>query len=292
MRRGAGDDMLAFDLQNVVGISIDSDGYPQAQHNEDGEQGGPPLPILGPLGFISVPLEPEMDSQSNTEPVAAKSCVALRLTQGSRGYSLPLYDPREIAFIPNLVAGDRIWHGAKGTFVRHMADGTIATATTTAGGPPKEDNGDAAQAVVSMVAPDGHTDFGPWGRQVFDQMSWRMTHAGGARVAFGAISGLPGPMGGSQSFARIEAKIIELNGQAVSIGPGGSPHQPVAWAMPLVTILQNMVTTMEAMVVAMGTITTVSPGAAAASSLAPVIAQLQAQIATALETISSTVALG
>jgi hypothetical protein len=290
-RRGAGDSMVQLDLQNITGTSVDADGYPQAQHNEDGEQGGPALQVVGPLGFISMPLDPVMDNDG-VEPDPAQSAMSLRMTQGSRGFSFPLMDPREIALIPLPLPGERLWHSAFGSFVRHHADGSVSIATTDAGGAPTDSSGNQAQSIALRLTPTGRECFGPFGRENFDAMSWRLTHAGGTRVAFGAVSGLPGPMSGGQSYARIEAGIIELNGQAVSIGPGDSPHQTVAWALPLVTILQQIGTTMEAIVVAMGTITTASPGAAAATSVTPLIVSLQAALAAALETISTTVALG
>jgi hypothetical protein len=290
-RRGAGDGMVQLDLQNIVGTSVDDDGYPQAQHNEDGEQGGPALPILGPLGFISMPLDPVM-SQDGIEPDPAQSASAFRVTQGSRGFSFPLQDPREIALVPKPNPGERLWHSAFGSFIRQHNDGAVSIATTDAGGSPKDGDGNPAQMVANRTTPTSFERFGPWGRELFDAMSWRMNHAGGAKVAFGAIGGLPGPLSSVKCFARFEADMIEINGKIVSIGPGSGPHYPVVWAEPLLVILQAIADTFEEFAVAVGTITSASPGAGAASTMAPIIAALQTQIGSALETIASTVAIG
>ena len=286
--------LFEFDIQNVTGSSIDSDGFLLAQHDEDGEAGGPPMQLIAPLGMLGRPLDPVVD-QSTGQPQSANACMAFRCTQGSNGFSLPLCDPREVALMPALKPGERIFYGAAGQFHRLHEDGSHSLATTDAGGGPTDSSGNSAQTVTLRVTPTSHERWAPWGQEFFDGMGWRVTHVGGAKMSLGYISGLPGPMAGGNSTFRVQCDLLELNAGAVAIGPTGSDAMPVAQATPLVAVLTTIGSALEAIQQALLTITPGSAttgGGPASEACAPAVSAAVSAISGALEAISTQSAIG
>ena len=278
--------VLQFDIQNITGSSVDPDGFPSYSVDVDGERGSVPFEAQYFHGIRSCPLDPVIDPGSG-EPVPSKACPVLTAIEGGKGHGFALCDPRSIANLPNCVPGETIVFSDFGSFQRHDKDGIISDSTTTTGG------GSDGQTVASQTAPTAHRRFAPWGREVFDASGYSLNHVGGGSFTVAYAGGL---IPGLSSYARLKADMVEINGAAVSIGPTGALHQPVAQAQPLIVILQSMITAVAALAAGVAAITAgagpAPVGAPASAAAALPIAAAQAAIATAMLTISTQTAIG
>lgn len=113
--------------------------------------------------------------------------------------------------------------GAEGTSTGRIlikSDGSITNYCTA-------DNTSEGAGVYTRLAPDGYSVVTPYGIVEVKQETMTLRHAGGAMILMGVVSGLPDPLGGSKSFIRLQADIIEVSGASVKLG-AGEAHLPAA----------------------------------------------------------------
>lgn len=293
MSGGSGFRGMTVDIVNVLGTSVDTDGFQSATFDADGEEGSPAYQVRYIHGVCSRPLDPVVD-QSTGAPDPTRACSALMMLEGGHGHFVHLDDPRSVAALPNVQPGETILHSDFGSFQRHAEDGSISDSTTTTGG------GSDGQSVFQRVAPDHFQRIAPWGKETLDATGFRWAHVGGARFSLGYAGGL---VPGLSNYARIQADTIELNGSAVTIGPTSAVHQPVAQALPLVEILQNLQAVHQAVLTMITAMGLVPPNPASGAAIAGIaltstplitaaVQTAQASVAAALETISTQTAIG
>lgn len=217
---------LELDIANVTSTGVDADGYLEVQHDAEGEQnaGVPGGQACYPHGLWSRPIDPQIDPASG-QPIPSKACRVLTMYEGGVLHSMPLDDPRVVAALPAINAGETILYGDFGNFFRLHADGSCSIATTDKGGNP------TGRTVALRVTPTEKTFDSPWGQERFDQSAWKMVHTpSGARITAGGIGGLPGPLGQLSSYIRMQAALIEINATALTLGPSGGIAQNVVQA--------------------------------------------------------------
>lgn len=274
--------ILELDIQNVTGSVLDDNGYVSYLVDGYGEEGSDQYDAVMPYGLISRPLDPDVDPGSK-EPVPSRACSILTIHAGSETYGIPLVDPRAIALLPNLDKGETIVHNGFGVFSRYDKKGRVSHSTTTTGGTP------AGQSVAEIVAPDSFQRFAPWVKERLDASALYWEHIGGAIFELGYVDGI---LPGMKSMASLEAHMIQLTAGAIGIGPKGQPKMPVAKVIPLVSVLQSIAAALEALTAGVATITATTPGAGAAAAAASAISEMQTAIAGAIQTLSTTTALG
>ncbi len=278
-----------WDIANVHGTSVDTDGYQSTQHDADGEDqaGAPPNQshhLFGSWGRAPDAVVEPSTGGGTGQPDPSKSAGVLVAMEGGVGHSWDLEHPPTIAILPTPLGGEHVTYSSAGNFTRHFNDGRICRSTTDAGG-------HGGRTISDWVTPTAFTRDAPWGREGFDATGWRVNHVGGARLTLGFISGLPAPFGGKgQSYVRAQADMVEINGSAITIGPTGAIGQPVAQALPLSAILTSIGAALTALQTAVGGAGPGGPAAAAASL--PFVTAAMTQIAAALTTISTQTAIG
>jgi hypothetical protein len=276
---------LDLDIVNIVATNIDDDGFLEGQYDADGDEGSPSYPHRHPHGLFSRPLDPVVDDGTGqVDP--SQACSAFAFHQGGEGHIIALDDPRTVAKLPAILPGETCLHNDFGCFQRLTADGSLVQSTTTTGG------GNDGQGVAQWVTPTMHQRTAPWGRETFDQMSFRWAHAGGAKLTLGFISGMPAPMDSGRSYVRAQADMVELNASAITIGPTGSVSQPVAYAQPLVDILSAIGIALSAISTALATGAPSGGGIPGAAVVAPLVVNCEELISGALITISTQTAIG
>jgi hypothetical protein len=282
---------FSIDIQNVVGTSIDADGFQSTQWDADGENDAGVTAGQAHHLFGSWGRAPDGTAESTATGAAgagsldpSKSAQCFVIHEGGTAHLLDLQHVPTMAIVPTPLGGEHVTYSTSGCFTRHHLDGSVSMATTDAGGGP------SGQAIFFRVRPTERVYNAPWCRETYDATGMRWKHAGGARMALGYISGGPFPAG--KSYFRTQSDLVEINGAAVSIGPTGSAQQPVAQAAPLVSVLGTLVTAMQTLTAAMGTITTTTPGATAAATALPAVQAAAASVASALTTISTQTAIG
>lgn len=274
---------VEWDLVNTATTSIDEDGFELSQHDADGEQGSLPFETHHPQGLWSRPFDGVTGSDGQVD--AAQSGNQLIFYLGGVGHALKLEDPRVMPNVPAPAPGETVLYGHVGCFTRFHADGSVSIATTDSGG------GASGQTIAQRVTPSSFERYAPWGRETFDAMSYRIAHVGGSKLTLGYVSG-PGPLEGGQSYARIQAQIVEINGSMVSVGPSGADAEPVAKAQPLVDVLNSVMLALQAIQIGIAGITPTSGGGPAATAMLGAIQSAQASVSGALLAISTQTAVG
>jgi hypothetical protein len=99
-------------------------------------------------------------------------------------------------------------------------DGSVTTYTT-------DDNTADGAGVYTRIGPDGYQVVTPFGAVDFNAQTITLRHPGGAMLVMGVVTGLPDPLGGSKSFIRFQADIIEVAGALTKLGAGAA-HLPAA----------------------------------------------------------------
>jgi hypothetical protein len=99
-------------------------------------------------------------------------------------------------------------------------DGSVTTYTT-------DDNTADGAGVYTRIGPEGFQVVTPFGLIDFNDKTVTIRHPGGAMIVMGVVTGLPDPLGGSKSFIRIQADIVEVSGGLTKLG-AGEAHLPVA----------------------------------------------------------------
>lgn len=285
--------MMRVDIANVVGTSVDEDGFQSTQWDAEGEELASPSPGQAHHAFgfwgraPDAVVEPAIQGGAGSggvDPSRAAQC--LKLEEGGLTHLIDLQHVPTQAILPTLLPGESMQYSSAGNFIRVQTDGSVSISTTDAGGAP------TGQAIAFRVRPTERVYFAPWGTETFDAYGYRIRHVGGARLTLGYMAGLPEPLSGGQSTARLAADVVEITGSGVAIGPTAAVRQAVAQALPLSIVLESIATALQAIQIAMATITTVSPGAAAAAASAPAVEAAVAAVSSALETISTQTAIG
>lgn len=168
-----------------------------------------------PPGYCAIPAPPTKGSPS---------AQVLAMKQGDRDVVFATRDVRYASRYANLKPGEACVFatvGAARTLLK--ADGSITLYTT-------DDNTDSGKAVWFKLHPtDGFSFNAPWGSFTFDQLGWRVRHAGGFTLRAGGIGGLPGPLSALGSYFNVAAAIQKYQGPMVLLG-NGPAYSPVCWA--------------------------------------------------------------
>lgn len=266
---------MKFDLYTASYSDIDPDGFVGIELDLFGEQeaGAPPAELHSPFGFLSRPLDPDVDADGN----ATLGCQALVADEGGTRHAWLGSDPRIIPLLPSLKKGEALFYGAKGQFVRMHEDGQISLFTT--------DDGTMNGNTIAMeVRPDGFRWICPWGKITFDKTGFHVLHSSGARLDLGAIGGLPSPLDTLSSYVSISAAMASVEGSVVSLGTDAGATEPAAKAMTVLSVLGSLMSAVQALKTAVEEI-----AAAAGSGGAP-IAPAVAPAITAAETAASAAA--
>ncbi len=186
-----------YDDDDFVGLQVDTLSF---------GEGMPPFELHHAYGFAARPLDPDEKGVG---------CTALYAIQGRKGYAWLANDPRVSAKLPKLRKGESIQYGPKGQFLRMHEDGRITACTYVDGDPNKH-------TIFWELSPDeGWRLETPWGRITFGPNGFHLQHSSGARFDLGAIAGLPAPLDALSSYATISAKVVSIEGTAVSQGTDG-----------------------------------------------------------------------
>jgi hypothetical protein len=275
-----------IDFYNVVGSSLDDDGFLGVLPDAYGERGGPLHEVHHPAGLWHMPQDPGAGPGGQPDP--AKAAHFLSITQGSRSHAILLHDVRSVPKLPLGVAGETVLYNGFGAFTRYRADGAIFHATTTTGG-----SSDGV-AVVDTTTPTSHQRYGPWGRERFDKTGYRLRTTAGARFYLGYVDGV---VPGIKTTAGLQADAVDIQGnKSVTIAPAGGQAMGVAKAQPLVTVLTAIATALQSIQSSLSLITPSSGGGsgggpAAAACLSAVEAAVS-QVSGALQLIQTGTAIG
>ncbi len=280
-------DCLELDIFCATYSAWDRDGYLTVAVDEFGVDDGSGYSSASaknyeghhPLGILSRPLDPVLDSQGQADP--KQSTIVLRMLEGGRGSVLPLEDTRVMPLLPAIRKGETILYGsAWGQFVRLHDDGTISLYTTTTsaivgGGKPLQLLLDPSHGSFEVVVPTGRLRLGPEGFSVQD--------SSGASMRIGGMSGLPAPLDKIASQFVVQAGSVDLDASIVATGPsegvsGGAP----ALATPVQGIITAITTWAGAVQAALaaGTQTTdvASTLSAATAALVSSVSSLASQV--------------
>lgn len=200
---------IKFQLGCVTYSGRDDDDFIGVQIDAVGD--GPaiaPFQLLHPYGFASRPLDPVTDESGN--PLIG--CTALYGQQGNECFAWLADDPRAAPTITALKKGESVQYGPRGQFVRCHEDGSISLFTT-------DDGTYDGRSVFFRVAPTGFTFSAPWGRITFDDRGFHVLTSAGARIDLGyGDLGLPAPLDGLTSYAKMTAHMVSLKGTATVLG--------------------------------------------------------------------------
>lgn len=231
------------------------DGALLAAIDQDGGKDAitPTWETIHPYGFVGIPADPDVDDEGN--PTAG--CQALHDWDGSRGFVLPLGDPRQGPNLPLYKKGESLQYGAAGQFIRCHDDGAISMFTT-------DDNTPNGRSIFLRISPTAGLEYScPWGRMNFGPNGFHVLHSSGARLDLGAIGGIPAPLDSLASYATLEGAIASVKGAAVSLGTDAGAANAAATAA-LATLLTTMGAAFATMVPASG-VTAVQQSAIAAA---------------------------
>jgi hypothetical protein len=160
-------------------------------------------------------------------------------------------------------------------------DGSVTRMTT-------EDGTETGATVYDRMAKDEFTMFARWGKRTFDATGYHLFTFSGARLDMGGIGGLPPPLNSLGSYAKLSARIVQIEGSIVSIGPRAGVADAVAKATPLLLALSALNGVLAALLVP-GAYVSATPGAPAVPGpgLIAAITTAQATLAAAPTVIPS-----
>ncbi len=252
----------------------DEDGHAQIQTDSpgiDGKQGTQPAETLLPLGFYSLPLDPEKGSEKEI----GIGAPVLTLTSGDRRYVVPFNDPRDVTKLPKPRKGGRMLAGGAGDYrsfviidgldpAGSQMSGSITVAT------PYAKDGSKKTLGLSM-------DVRTPGKE-----SISFVHGEGQRITLSAegSKGIILTAANGGSYLEVGDKGIVLAGKTKVQGSLTVGEQtaalPVALGPPLTAALTQIVQTIAAVAAAAGL--TAAASSAAAAPLVASIAALTAKI--------------
>lgn len=199
---------MRWSLSFVTFSRHDDDDFIGVQVQTEGDGGAVPFELQHPYGFAARPLDPIVDATG--EPT--RGCSVLYGEQGNQTFAWLGSDPRSVSLFPALQKGESVQYGPTGQFIRCHADGSVSIFTT-------DDATYDGRSVFLRVAPTGLTFEAPWGRMTFDEHGFHVLTRAGARLDLGyADVGLPAPLDGLTSYAKLTAQMVSLKGTATVIG--------------------------------------------------------------------------
>lgn len=272
--------VIQWDMGVAMTSVYDADGFLGVQYDAEGENnsGVQPYEVHPVNGVLHRPKDPQVDASGN--PVLG--ATVMFGMEGGRGHIIPLGDPRTIGPLLALIQkGETLLFSDFGQFVRLTADGAIAMYTTDSGGDP------SGTGITWRFGTTSLDYEAPWGREQFDANGWRVRHAGGGTITLGYATGV---LPGKGSYFRVSADLLELDG-AISVGPTGVPQMPVVKLTPLVTLLGQILSTCQAIELALAGFT----GSGSFPGLPAVVTQiasLTSQVASATETLATQTTMG
>jgi hypothetical protein len=285
--------ITGWQIASVTMSEYDVDGFLGLQYDAEGEQasGVPPFETHSIGGILHRPLDPVVDPQSGAVD-ASQSANVLVGWQGGQAHAFALEDPRVVPLLPTAKPGETIVYGAAGQFTRYHADGSITHMTSDAGGAA------SGQSLFWKLEPTQFLRIAPWGTETWNQSVYRLKTAAGASLTLGAIGGLPAPLDAVSSYVRIEASMIELSAQMVTIGAAGgvnasSPPSNACKTDPLLVVLGNLTTSLQAVALALASASPTSgitPAQTAAVTAA--VASLTAAVVAAPALLKSSLLVG
>lgn len=220
---------------------FDDDGFPVAQHDAHGDAARvSPYELHHTFGFASRPRDPDLGSDG--QPIAGKSCAQLVMHDGDETHAFLCADPRFTAGVPQLKKGGSVRYCAPGSF--ELFDGADGTNTLYVSIPGQ------SKAHVVTTGLDGNGD--PYiGIQHADGMA--VTMLNGSLV----IRNNAG-----DSYLEVNAAGIIQNGNTrmnggLVVGTGATP---AALAIPLVSYLTALETTLAGLATAIDAKLAPSPG--------------------------------
>lgn len=172
------------------------------------------------VGFCSLP--------PNSVP-GQPSAEVLTLIDGSNRQIV--FGTRHVnsqALYANMNPGDSIMYGSGpdgNTKTRIKANGTTQTCSMQT---VDSDNKD----VQFMVSPVGLSFYFSWGKFIIDSTGMHYTHATGAQFHVGSLNAGLVPGVGFNSYARLQADLIQIPGTAVQLGKSPTFMSPVLAPLP------------------------------------------------------------
>jgi len=160
----------------------------------------------------------------------------------------------------------------------YKLDGSVTHMTTTTGL-------STGQTVYERMSPTAFTRLAGWGKETFDATGYHLFTFSGARLDMGGIGGLPAPLSSLGSYAKLSAKMIQIEASIVALGPRAAAADAAAKATPVILAL-NALNTVLAALLAPGAYVSAAPGLPAVPGPG-----LIAAIATAQATLGASPAL-
>jgi hypothetical protein len=229
----------------------DENGFIGIQIDAHGSRPGPSHELFHTYGFYSRPLDPELDEGGRPKPEAACH-VALEYEGNAVERAWLGHDPRPIAKLPLIKAGESIHYGPLANFVRCHADGGVSVYTT-------DDGTENGRSIYYNVSPSGHVWIGPWGRATFDFAGFHVTHASGAELHLGGIGGMPAPLDELSSYFRVKAHMGQVEATALCLGTSAGVVEPVAKATSTLALFAAFKTATDALAAAVAAIGATPP---------------------------------
>ena len=146
-------------------------------------------------------------------------------------------------------AGDVLFEGDAGNFVRFAKNGSISLVTTV-------DGTSESPTIYEQIRRDGYRFVGPWGKVTFDAAGYHLKHHTGARIDLGGIGGMPSPLDELGSYVNLTADIVKLAGRVVSLGPDAGVQDNVPLYTPLLAILGEVSAALSGIASALGAVGT------------------------------------
>lgn len=159
-------------------------------------------------------------------------------------------------FVPLRSPGEKVTFGPASNFTRMHADGSISLFTRT------EDTDDG-KSVYLQVRPDGFRLVHPHIKVIYDATGAHVTHSSGARIDLGAIGGLPAPLDALNSYVKLSAKLVSIEGSAINLGTAAGIATPPARSDQTLIALSAISTAAAVIAAQIGAASTMpGPGAA------------------------------
>jgi hypothetical protein len=183
--------------------------------------------IWGPPGFIGRPADP-------TTGTGGGACQALYVVEGNQKRVVATRDNRITGALPQLKPGESMQYGPHaGQFIRCDFDGGISIYTTT------EDGSPDGRGIYTKYSPTNGVDTStPWGRQQIGPNGCHLQTSGGASLRMGSIQGLPAPLDGLGTYAKLQADMVSIKAAVLSLGSDGGVANEAAVTTLGLLILQ------------------------------------------------------
>lgn len=278
-------EVFQYDFATSATSSYDADGFLTVGVDNYGDAGSSPAELHHPFGFLSRPLDPQVDANGNP----TLGCTLKVWDEGSRKHAMALAD---CTVTPNLAQcgkGDSMQYCASNAFIKctgaGVNKGRIAIGTS-------DTNGSDMGILVSPVPTDGIQQFGAFGLCAFNTTGWHLKTQAGSRIDVGGIYGIQGPAASYGRYIRFTTAKCEILASTIDLGnKGAASRQPVALAQTLQLALtaigsalagiQEAVTALGAQPCVNGAALAIGPVSTAIGNAAAAVSAAQSAIAPA-----------